>query len=113
MAILKNEDITKRFYLPTTQDLADESPDKAWVDLNIGPLTAGDIINIDPEGDKVSSAINLLTNRIKEWNFTSETGESLAITFDNVRHLDIKDFSFLADQIPNDVEGLTVPEKKS
>jgi hypothetical protein len=55
----------------------------------------------------------LLTNRIKEWNFTSETGESLAITFDNVRHLDIKDFSFLAEQIPNDVEGLTVPEKKS
>jgi hypothetical protein len=112
MPILKSAENVKRFYLPTTQNLPDDT-EKAWVDLEVGSFTAGDVIGVDPDADRITAAVKMLTNRIKDWNFTNEAGEKAPITFESVKLLDIADFTFLAEQIPKDIEGLTVPEKKS
>lgn len=109
----QNTNGVERLYLPSTKDLGPENPECAWVDMVTGPLTAGDILGIDPKNDDVSNSLQMLANRIKDWNYTDAGGAKLPVTFDNVKHLDMGDFSFLAEQLPQNIEGLETAEKKS
>lgn len=112
MPILKDQSKVERFYLPSTEKLPEE--EKAFVDLDIGPVITGDVVGADLEAGEVKVGVQMLTDRIKGWNYTNESGEPLEINFDNVKLLDMDDFVFLAQQLPTDkVEGLTAPEKKT
>ncbi len=102
----------ERYYLPSTKELPES--EQAFVDMEIGKLTAGDVIGIDPKASETESAIRMLTNRIKGWNFTDTEGQELEINFENVSKLDMDDFSFLAEKISFDsVESLPVDQKKT
>jgi len=101
-----------KFALPSTANTENEE-DKAWVELETAPSSTADIVLVDPNGTEVEAAIAMLAVRIKDWNFTDETGAKLPITVDTVKHLDLNDFGFLADKIPKPKEGLSVEEKKT
>jgi hypothetical protein len=111
MPVLANKSKIERYYLPSTKSLPQE--DQAFVDMEIGPLTAADIIGIDPQASEAESAIKMLVARIKGWNFTDAEGGEVEINFETVKQLDMEDFAFLAGQIPNNLEGISTPEKKT
>ena len=112
MPVLQESSKLERYYLPSTKELPEDQ--QAFVDMEVGKLTAGDIIGIDPKASETESAIRMLSNRIKGWNLTDAAGEELEINFDNVCKLDMDDFTFLADKISFDsVSGLDTAEKKT
>lgn len=102
----------ERYYLPSSKELPEA--EQAFVDMEVGKLTAGDIIGVDPKASETESAIRMLANRIKGWNFTDSEGQELEINFENVSKLDMDDFTFLAEKIDFDtVSGLDTAEKKT
>lgn len=111
MPVLHTETKIERVYLPSTKDAAEA--DKAFVDIETGPLTAGDIVGVDPKASDTESAIRMLSTRIKGWNFTDADGQDVEVNFDNISKLKMEDFAFLAEQITTDLEGLSTPEKKT
>jgi hypothetical protein len=111
MPEMKSAKRVQRFYLPSTKDLPADSPDCAWVDFEVGPMNTSDIIGIDMKGDEIIAGVQMITNRIKDWNFTDSNGDKLDITFDTVKQLDLGDFAFLQEQITLP-SGLAVAEKK-
>ena len=111
MPVLQKESKLERFYLPSTESLPEE--EKAFVDMEIGKLTTEDIVNIDPKAPEMEVGLMMLTARIKGWNFTDEKGEALPVTLETVKMLDIEDFGFLAQKIPQDFKTLDTAEKKT
>ena len=111
MPVLKNESKIERFYLPSTKALPET--EQAFVDMEVGPMTTGDIIGINAKAGEVEMGVRMLTARIKGWNIQDAAGNDLEIDFDNVCKLPIEDFTYLADKLPQDVEPLGEAEKKT
>ena len=112
MPVLDNKNKVERVYLPSTKNLPQE--EQAFVDMNTGPLTAGDIIGVDPKlQEELVMAVIMLTNRIAGWNFTDASGEDLPVTAENVRMLGVEDFTFLAEKLPQGESSLDDSEKKN
>jgi len=100
-----------RLALPSTEKEPIET-DRAWVDLDIGPLTANDVILVDPSGTDVQASFAMLAVRIKDWNFEDDAGK-LPINPDTVSQLDIVDYGFLSSKLPQPKSGLPVDQKKT
>lgn len=114
MPSLEKKTEVARFFLPTTKDAAEA--DKAWVDLEIGAVVAGDLIEIDETSTKVGATIKLLSSRIKDWNFTDTVDgveTKVPINESSVRKLDMTDFGYLATKVKADVKELAEDQKKS
>lgn len=111
MPVLQGKAELVKFALPSTKDRPEA--DQAWVEMDISPLKTGDIIGFDPNGSQAESALAMLAARIKDWNYTDTDGLKLEINIDTVKRLDIKDFGFLAEKIPEGSDGLSVDEKKT
>ena len=107
-----NKGKIERFYLPSTEDLIIDDENKAWVDMEVGGLVAGDLLNVKADSGEMEIAIQMLCARIKDWNFT-EAGVKLPITEDVVKLLDIADFTYLTKQFSADVSSLSASEKKA
>lgn len=117
MPQLNHETTVERFYLPSTEDLPVDSPDKAFVDMEVGPLVPKDTIGADLSGDNTTVAIGMLTNRLRSWNYTDKDGNPLPINFDTVKLLDMADFHFLTKKLDStrgdSSASLTNDEKKA
>lgn len=111
MPILQAESKVERFYLPSTEALPEA--EKAFVDMEVGKLTTGDIINVDPKAAEVEIGVMMLTARIKGWNFTDTEGNALEVTSETVKMLDVEDFGFLAQKISQDFNNISTEEKKT
>lgn len=98
---ITSEPIIEHVVLPTYTDQPEA--DQAWVDIDVSPMTGADMDVYDEDstdGNKVISlTFRLLAERIKKWNFTYKdaagTDQPTPITAENVRHLNITDFSYL------------------
>lgn len=114
MAILKDESKLERLYLPSTSDKAPDDSECAWVDLDLGPLTAGDMQGVTLSAGDVMASLAILLNRIKGWSYTMADGTTpLPISEENVRRLKIADFQFLVSKIPTKGASLTEQQKKT
>jgi hypothetical protein len=113
MPVLNQKSKVERIYLPSTKHLPEEDPNAAFVDMELGPLTAGDIVGIDPQAPEVESAVRMLAARIRGWNFTDAEGKELEVSYETVKLLDMEDFAHLAGKIPQNIEGLETAEKKT
>lgn len=113
MGVLQTAQQLEKVWLPTTASLPDDDANKEWVNINTGKLVAGDIVGIDPAGDQIEASLVMLANRISDWSYTDEAGVPLPVTLDNVKLLDMEDFTFLAQKLQMDVESLTPDQKKS
>jgi hypothetical protein len=112
MPVLEKKSNLERVYLPSTKHLPEE--EQAFVDIESGKMTTGDVIGVDPTSGEVEVGVRMLVNRIKGWNFTDSEGKELEINFENVQLLEIEDFSFLAEKLNlGAVEGLSEIEKKT
>ena len=111
MPVLQAESKVERFYLPSTENAPEA--DKAFVDMEVGKLTTGDIVNVDPKSAEVEIGVNMLASRIKGWNFTDVEGNPLPVTTEAVKLLDVEDFGFLAGKLSQDFKGLDPTEKKT
>lgn len=117
MPQLNHETTVERFYLPSTEALPADSPDKAWVDLELGPIVPRDTIGTDLSGDNTTAAVGMLANRLRSWNYTDASGAILPINFDTVKILDMEDFYFLTQKLNKSKvtssASLTNDEKKA
>lgn len=78
-----------------------DDPSFVVLDLN---LEAGYLI--DMETDNVKQAtLELMTNMIKEWNYTDASGNIAEISKENVRKIGGMDFAFLDSYIQNKLES--------
>lgn len=108
----KNEEKIERLYLPSTEKLPEE--EKAFVDMDVRPVQTGDIEDVNPELSQISISIEMLTERIKGWNFTDEAGAAVPVSIETVKLLDVEDFIFLGEIInKSGKKGLTPAEKKA
>lgn len=116
MPVLKSSNLeVKQFMLPSTASLPEDQ--QAWVKAEVGPLTTGDIVNsgaVSADASPTQQTVSLLIARIKEWNFTDESGKAVEINYDNVCKLDINDFGYIAGSIITDSSAsqLSTDEKK-
>jgi hypothetical protein len=114
MPSLAKKSEVARFFLPSTKDAAEA--DKAWVDLEVGAVVAGDLVDIDDKTTKVGATIKLLVSRLRDWNFT-DTVEGvetkIPINEESMRRMDMNDFGYLATKVNSDVQGLSDEQKKS
>ncbi len=103
----------KRFFLPSTKNLPEA--EQAYVDLNIGKLTTGDLAGVDDDGGKVEMTAAVLAGRIQGWNFTEEDGVTpMPVTLKAIMMFNIDDFIYLNSQFENVIEnGLSTAQKKS
>ncbi len=106
----KNTEVAQ-FFLPTTKTAPDA--DKAWVKLEVGAVTAGDLIGLNDDTGAIEATVKLLATRIKEWNFTEADGQPVPITEATVRRLDMEDFGYLASKVKTDVATLSDEQKKT
>lgn len=100
----------KKIVLPSSAD-----GDEAYVVIETGRLLGGDIVSITDPSDRSGVIVGLLASRIKEWNFTEDDGTPTPITLENVRHLELQDFTFLmAELLPEEaVDDITTDPKKN
>jgi hypothetical protein len=95
----------KQFYLPSTakDENGNDVPtsEQAWVKMDVGEVTGGEVIEVVNEDGLTPGkvAINMLTERIKEWNFTTPDGQTEAITVANVRRMDAGDLGYLVQKL--------------
>jgi len=113
MPQLQSTEKITRFALPSTAHLEDNNEDKAWVDLDVGPLTANDVTYVDPSGTDVEATFAMLAIRVKDWNYVDSQGNKLVINVDNIRRLDMSDYAFLAEKIPKPTTELPADQKKT
>lgn len=99
----------KQLYLPSTEHLTDDQ--KAWVVMEVGPLTAADLLSYDGAQTSGYNTVSSLVPRIKEWNI-EEDGVRVPITFETVKRLLLEDIMFLDSQIGRGDGGLPDGEKK-
>jgi hypothetical protein len=111
MPVLEKKSKIERLYLPSTKHLPEDQ--QAFVDMETGPMTTGDIIDVDPKAGEVEIGVRMLVSRVKGWNFTNAEGSELEISFESLQLLDMEDFAFLAAKIPQNTEALTAQEKKT
>jgi len=113
MPVLKTSEQIKKFFLPSTKDLPETDENKAWVVMDISSLKAGDMMGVGSKSGEAEIALVLLHHRIKDWNYTDESGAKLPINSDTVRLLDMDDFTYLSDQLDMSVDSLSDTEKKT
>ena len=102
----------KRLFLPTTATLPEA--DQAWVDMEVNPANVKDWLQTDPSGNLGKLSINILTDRIKNWNYTEEDGTAVPITADTIIRMGNTNLTFLAQQIETSSSTtLTAEEKKT
>lgn len=122
----------KKFYMPSTAFVRDAAgeivkdaegkaqatpvEDQAFVVLDVSPTITNDILNPDlSDLDNTNLRLaKLLLARIREWNYTFESGEQLPITLDSLKLLQREDFQYLCQQ-PFATPGKTLgdDQKKS
>lgn len=113
MPVLTQNTQIERIYLPMTADLKPDDPTKAWVDIIVGPLTAGDIRGIDGGGqDAISVSYVMIANRIKNWNMTDAEGKMRPITAEWVAALPPEDYQIMAEKVTA-YSAMTSEEKKT
>lgn len=84
----------ERLYLPSTKDAPEE--DKAWIDIDVGPFVTGDILALqDMNNPVIKVQAEILSRRIKDWNFTDADGSKTPIDYDSIARLEIPDFQFI------------------
>lgn len=84
----------KHFILPSTEPMPAE--EQAWVELDIGEFSTRDVLALSGENNHMMYIqAEMLTERIKDWNYTELGGEKTPINIDSVGRLDPQDFSFL------------------
>lgn len=86
--------------------------DGAWVVIDTSALRAGDTSLLDNGITGGQYSLGMLSNRIKEWNFTDAAGAVLPITYENVYKLHVDHYELLASKINNPSGELSVDEKK-
>lgn len=101
----------EKLYLPSSKDAPNEE-DRVWVVMDVSPQKAADLYSLEQGMSSGQVYLEMVTNRIKEWNVTDRTGEPLLIAVNNVGLISMEDFKFLQDRIP---EGspLNYEEKKT
>lgn len=101
MPLQKKNEI-KKLTLPTSKDLPEA--EKEWIVCEVGPLSGGDVIQMDNFRDYNDFMLNVLTRRIVEWNV--KDGDAIAkLTIDNVRQLPVDDMKFLIGELLEGQEG--------
>lgn len=111
MPVLKqHEENVQRIYLPSTKHLPEA--EQAFVDMDVRPLQTGSLEQMSAEGSMLSFNLEIVTSRIKGWNFTDENGADLPVAIETVKLLDVEDFNALKDSIET-VGGVTEAEKKA
>lgn len=112
MPVLEKKSELKRIYLPSTSHLPEDQ--QAFIDLEVGKMTTGDIVGIDTSASEVEMGVIMLVNRIKGWNFTDSNGNELEINLKNVQLLDVQDFTRLSEELNlGGLESLSETEKKT
>lgn len=113
MPMLEQKKI-ERLFLPSTKDKTGD--DAAWVDFDVSPTTAGSYLGIDDErigSDRVGITLQVLANRIHDWNYVDVSGAKVPINFDTLKQLSEVDYKFLVENIPTDHNPLTTEQKKT
>jgi hypothetical protein len=102
----------KQIYLPSTSKLPIE--EQAWVKMEVNTANVKDWLQTDPSGNLGKLTINILTDRIKEWNYTEVNGTPVPINAETVVRMGIENLTYLANQIESQkYTDLSVDEKKS
>jgi hypothetical protein len=101
----------EKIYLPSSKDALTEE-DRAWVVMDVSPQKAADLYSLEQDMSSGQIYLEMVANRIKEWNCTDQTGEPLPVTVDNVGLIGMEDFKFLQDRIPEG-QSLNSEEKKT
>jgi hypothetical protein len=91
MAVLGNKG-SVRLFLPSTKGLSEAEQAYVVVSSNITPEH---LLGLDADKPELVQNIQVLTNLIREWNFTDDNGSPVEITYDNVKKLDMADFTYL------------------
>lgn len=121
MPVLSFDETEKRFILPSTE----KDSDQAWVEMLTYPLCADDYAEyydayfywkaasrLDPGLKQPVLNQYVVTRRVTKWNYTDANGAPMAVTVENVKHLKLKDISFLMEQIQTDTTEAVTEEKK-
>lgn len=101
----------EKLYLPSTESLPEA--DRAYVVIDVAPLKTGDVLGFKDGMAELEMATTLLTERIKEWNYTTENGDSIPITSETVKLLHLDDFTFLQSKVMQSATNLSDTEKKT
>lgn len=108
MPQLKKQTI-ERVILPTYKD----EKDQAWVEIET-PAKMADFEGMDVNTSPLRQSAQVITAKIKNWNFADADGKKLEITIDNVLLLDPVDFAHLSMTLGLDrISRLTPPKKNS
>lgn len=92
----------KQIYLPSTAHLPQE--EQAWVTLDVSSASAADILSVDSDDTAGATSVKGLLERIVEWNYTDEEDNPLPVTFENLKLMDLDDFTYLRKQIKGKTE---------
>ena len=102
MPQLKKSAVLQKFWLPSTDNSTDEN-DKAWVEIDLGKVVIGDIVNnYDDDSSNAKNGLAILTSKITSWNYTEDDGTITPINIDSVSKLDVEDFKFLVEKMDID-----------
>ena len=112
MGVLGKREKIERIELPSTLELLEAERD--WVDLDVGPLTGGEVEDMDGSTDSdIHKSFVMLVDRIRDWSFTKNDAVTKAeITVGNLRELPTSDITFLVQKLKLDTKGLGKDEKK-
>lgn len=84
----------EHFILPSTEPKPAE--EQAWVELDIGEFSTKDVLALSGDSKHlIYIQAEMLTQRIKDWNYTEADGSKTPIDIDSVGRLEPEDFSFL------------------
>lgn len=111
MPVLKRNTNLQQVYLPSFEE--ENKADSGWVTLDTSPMRTGDIGNVEADSAAGDAAIQVVVDRITEWNLTDESGKLLDINVANVAWLPIDDFRMLQELIKEKPAGLEDEEKKT
>lgn len=114
MPVFKRGENLQQVFLPSTKDEADET-ERLWVTLDCSPLRTGDISNVEGDMAPGEASIQVITDRIREWNLQDTDGSTLPIELAIVKDLPIDDFRCLQEKVTDGGAELTATdaEKKT
>ena len=108
MPILSRKRPTTRIVLPSSTE-----NDEAWVDV-YNSANAEDVLCMQKDlDDKAKATMVGLARIISDWSFTDENLQKLEITPENIGLLDVKDFTYLSENIKAYSEVQISTQKKS
>jgi len=106
MPVLRTDETIKRIYLPSTADLAPDDPEKAWVDVAVGPVLGRDVEKVTSQY-LMSAAHVLLQQRIRDWNYTDDAGVKAEISLQNIGIMRNEDILHIVSEIEDSAKTIS------